>query len=259
MTLFACVQILHLAVAVARRDNSTLADVPLILYTSGPRATVYDATRETGVAAGQPLRQALLRAPQVVCQPAMPEHDQAVLAGLVALLQTFSPRVVTVTVRPHALIELDLGRRMLPQAMALAECIGAAIRTQLHLLPALGLARTRVVARVAAATADAGVAALVPPGHEAAFLSPLPIAMLPIDDEVGLTPRLEDSEPWTEWRTLAQPTSDVGLLGQALVALVVRDGRHLRSGRVLLVEGTMQREADVMNIIAQRVAPLAVG
>jgi error-prone DNA polymerase len=41
--------------------------------------------------------------------------------------------------------------------------------------------------------------------------------------------------------------------------VVVRDGRHLRSGRVLLIEGTVQREADVMNIIAQRVAPLAVG
>jgi hypothetical protein len=41
--------------------------------------------------------------------------------------------------------------------------------------------------------------------------------------------------------------------------VVVRDGQHLHSGRVLLIEGTMQREADVMNIIAQRVAPLAVG
>jgi hypothetical protein len=40
MTLFACIQIPHIAVAVARRDDPALADVPLILYTSGPRATV---------------------------------------------------------------------------------------------------------------------------------------------------------------------------------------------------------------------------
>jgi error-prone DNA polymerase len=39
--------------------------------------------------------------------------------------------------------------------------------------------------------------------------------------------------------------------------LVVHDGKHLHSGRVLLVEGTAQREMDVINIIAQRVAPLA--
>jgi hypothetical protein len=40
---------------------------------------------------------------------------------------------------------------------------------------------------------------------------------------------------------------------------VVRFGQHLHSGRVLLVEGAVQREADVINIIAQRVAPVAVG
>jgi DNA polymerase-4 len=185
MTLFACVHIPHLAIAVARRDDSALADMPLILYTSGQRAIVYHAAPETGAAAGLPLRQALLRAPQAVYRPATPERDQAVLAGLVALLQTFSPRVATDATRPHGLSDLDLGRRMLPQAMALAERIGSAIRTQLGLLPALGLARTRVVARVAAATAGVGVAVVVPPGCEASFLAPLPITMLPIDDEVA--------------------------------------------------------------------------
>jgi error-prone DNA polymerase len=40
--------------------------------------------------------------------------------------------------------------------------------------------------------------------------------------------------------------------------LVVRDGRHLHSGRVLLVEGVVQREAQVINVIAQRIAPLAI-
>jgi DNA polymerase IV len=184
MTLFACTQIPHLAVAVARRDDPALADVLLILYTSGTRATVYDAAPETGAASGQPLRQAVLRAPQAVCRPATPERDQAAIANLVRLLQTFSPRVASAATRPDALIDLDLGRSTLPQAMALAERIGAAIRTQLHLLPALGLARARVVARVAAATAGAGIAVVVPPGREAAFLAPLQITMLPIDGEV---------------------------------------------------------------------------
>jgi error-prone DNA polymerase len=40
--------------------------------------------------------------------------------------------------------------------------------------------------------------------------------------------------------------------------VVVRDGRHLHSGRVLLVEGTVQREGEVINLIAQRVGPAAV-
>jgi error-prone DNA polymerase len=41
--------------------------------------------------------------------------------------------------------------------------------------------------------------------------------------------------------------------------LVMRDGKHLHGGRVLLVEGVVQREAEVINVIAQRVAPLAIG
>jgi error-prone DNA polymerase len=40
--------------------------------------------------------------------------------------------------------------------------------------------------------------------------------------------------------------------------LVVRSGRHLHGGRVLIVEGTLQREPGVINLFAQRVAPVAV-
>jgi len=41
--------------------------------------------------------------------------------------------------------------------------------------------------------------------------------------------------------------------------LVVRDGKHLHGGRVLLIEGVAQRETEVINIIAQRVGPLGIG
>jgi error-prone DNA polymerase len=40
--------------------------------------------------------------------------------------------------------------------------------------------------------------------------------------------------------------------------VVLRDGRHLHSGRVLLVEGVVQREGEVINVMAQRVGPVAV-
>ena len=41
--------------------------------------------------------------------------------------------------------------------------------------------------------------------------------------------------------------------------LVVRDGKHLHSGRMLMVDGVVQHESGVTNLVAQRVAPLAVG
>jgi nucleotidyltransferase/DNA polymerase involved in DNA repair len=319
MTLFAGIQIPHLAIAIERRDDPLLSEAPLILYTSSTHTIVYDAAPETWATAGQPLRQALLRMPQAICRPAIPERDLAAVAGLATLLQTISPRVAVVTATPNVCIDLDLGQRIrLPQARALAERIGSMIRTRLGLLSALGLARTRGVARVAAAIAGAGVAVVIAPGREASFLAPLPISMLPIDDEVAqrlsllglrtigtvaalpidaieaqfgaygqilhrlvnghddwplapntsaprikltrrfdgaitsrtvleiairqlvqhltarltsggwaaqeiaLTLRFEFGEPWIERRTLAQPTSDGALLGQALVALLAR-------------------------------------
>jgi len=39
--------------------------------------------------------------------------------------------------------------------------------------------------------------------------------------------------------------------------LVVRDGKHLHGGLVLMAEGVAQREAEVINIIPQHVGPLA--
>jgi hypothetical protein len=41
--------------------------------------------------------------------------------------------------------------------------------------------------------------------------------------------------------------------------LVVRDGKHLHGGRVLLVEGVAQRQAEAINAIAQQVNPPAIG
>ena len=32
--------------------------------------------------------------------------------------------------------------------------------------------------------------------------------------------------------------------------LIVRDGKHLHSGRVLLVDGVVQREGNLINLIA---------
>jgi hypothetical protein len=40
--------------------------------------------------------------------------------------------------------------------------------------------------------------------------------------------------------------------------LVVRDGTHLHGGRVLVIEGVAQREAEIINIIAQRVGPIGI-
>jgi nucleotidyltransferase/DNA polymerase involved in DNA repair len=182
MSLIASVHIPNLAIAIARRDDPALADTPLILYTAErQRAIVAAASDETGVAPGTPLRQAAVRCPHAVYRPADPDRDRQVCTTLITLLETFSPRVTPHATAPDIVIDLDLGRISIPQAIVVIQRLAQQIATSLRLLPALGVAATRFIAQRAAATAGTGAAVIVPPGYEAAFLGPQPISMLPID------------------------------------------------------------------------------
>ncbi len=185
MALIACVQIRNLPIAIAERDGVAPLDRALVLYTAErQRAAVYAASSDTGLSPGMPLRQARVRCPQAIYLPAEPERDRQVIAALAALLGVFSPRVAVVERLPDAAFVLDLGRITLPQAIALAARLDQRIRAEFGLLPAIGVASNRLVAQHAARRAGAGVAVLVPPGDEAAFLAPQPITSLPLDIEI---------------------------------------------------------------------------
>jgi DNA polymerase IV len=185
MSLIACVQIPNIAIAITRRDEPTLADRPLILYTAERQRTlVAAASEDTGVVAGIPLRQAIARCPHAIYRPAVPERDWQARAALATLMESFSPRIAPDVLGVDAIIDLDLGRIRTAQAIVIMQRLGEQIASSLRLLPALGAAATRFVARRAAAISGAGAAVIVPPGGEAAFLAPQPIAALPIDAEI---------------------------------------------------------------------------
>ncbi len=182
MTLIASVHIPNLAIAVARRDDPALAAASLVLYVAERQRTIVaGASDDTGIVAGTPLRQAVVRCPHAVYRPADPEHDRQVCTSLITLLETFSPRVAPHAVAPDTVIDLDLGRNTLAQAIVVVQRLAKQIYDSLCLSPALGVAATRFVAKRAAARAGAGAAILVPPGDEPSFLSPQPITVLPID------------------------------------------------------------------------------
>jgi DNA polymerase IV len=183
--MIACVQISNIAIAVARRDQPALADHPLILYRAERQRTlVADASDDTGVAAGVQLRQAVARCPHAVYEAADPERDRQACAALTNLLDAFSPRVAADMLGTDAIFDLDLGRICTAQAITIMQQLAEQIANRLRLLPALGAAATRFVARRAAAISGAGTAVIVPPGCEASFLAPQPITALPIELEI---------------------------------------------------------------------------
>jgi DNA polymerase IV len=187
MTRIACVTIPNLPIAVALRDAIAQANQPLVLYAvERQRAVVYAASDDAGVTIGLPLRQARLRCPHAMYLPAEPERDRQAVAALTQLLGVFSPRLEVVEALPDPAITLDLGKLLFPQLLALAARLVQQIRTELGLLPALGVASNRLVAKHAARRAGVRVVLVVPPGAEAAFLAPQPIDTLPFDAETLL-------------------------------------------------------------------------
>lgn len=70
---------------------------------------------------------------------------------------------------------------------AVAEAVQAAVRGSTSLTCSLGVATSKVVAKVASDRRKPGGITVVPPGREAAFLAPFPVRLLP-----GVGPRAEE-------------------------------------------------------------------
>ena len=84
---------------------------------------------------------------------------------------------------------LDLGEvaPAFDDARALAEAVQAVVRARTQLSCSLGVATSKVVAKVASDRRKPGGLTVVRPGREAAFLAPFPIRILP-----GVGPRAEE-------------------------------------------------------------------
>src|SRR5204862_4684876 len=84
---------------------------------------------------------------------------------------------------------LDLGEvvPVFDDARALAEAVQAVIRARTRLSCSLGVASSKVVAKVASDRRKPGGLTVVRPGREAAFLAPLPLRLLP-----GIGPRADE-------------------------------------------------------------------
>src|SRR5690242_10027914 len=119
---------------------------------------------------------------------------------------------------------LDLGEvsPTFDDARALAEAVQAVVRARTRLSCSIGLANSKVVAKVASDRRKPGGLTVVRPGREAAFLDPFPIRLLP-----GVGPRAEERLVAAGVETIgglaALPDSELRLLLRGKVGLELRD------------------------------------
>jgi DNA polymerase-4 len=176
--------------AVEELEDPSLRTKPLVVggdpHGRGVVATANYVARGFGIHSAMACAEALRRCPHAVF--VRPRHT---------LYRDYS-RDVWTTVREivpsveQAGIDegyLDLGEvaPAFDDARALAEAVQAVVRARTHLTCSLGVATSKVVAKVASDRRKPAGLTAVRPGREAAFLAPFPIRLLP-----GVGPRAEE-------------------------------------------------------------------
>jgi DNA polymerase-4 len=168
--------------AVEQRDRPELRGKPVIVGGGGPTdrgvvsAASYEA-RAFGVHSAMPLRTAAALCPGGVFVPVDGAKYQAVSRQVMAILRRFTPQVEPVSI-DEAFLDVTGSQALFGDGESIGRQIRAAIREEVGLTASVGVATTKLVAKVASDLRKPDALVVVPPGQEAAFLAPLPITRL---------------------------------------------------------------------------------
>jgi nucleotidyltransferase/DNA polymerase involved in DNA repair len=192
--MIACVLVPYFATAVERRDDPSLAAVPLVIgalaEASGKVFAVSAEAARMGVQPGLSLRQARALCPHARFIPADQARYRHAFDALLEVLAGFTPLIEPSLDLHSALCWLDLGRLGKPEAAEMSRHIGQTLREKVRLAPAIGLAAGKFSSYVAAASLEPNKALVLTSGREAAFLAPFSIDVLPVNGEMARQLRL---------------------------------------------------------------------
>jgi DNA polymerase-4 len=168
--------------AVEQRDRPELRGQPVIVGGGGPnqRGVVSTASYEArvfGVHSAMPLREAGRLCPHGVFLPVDGTKYQSVSRQVMAVLRRFTPLVEPVSI-DEAFLDVTASRRMFGEGGAIGQQIKDAVRKEVDLTISVGVATTKLVAKIASDLRKPDGLVVVEPGTEAEFLAPLSITRL---------------------------------------------------------------------------------
>jgi DNA polymerase IV len=218
--------------SVAQRDDPALRGLPLAVSGSSRRAVVLTASYEArpfGVRSAMPLYRALELCPQlVVVAPNFPAYRET--SDRVFAIFEDGSRAVEGLSLDEAFC--DVPTDDLDEAVAFAERVRARIRAEVGLTASAGVARVKMVAKIASDANKPDGITVVPPGTEAAYLAPMPVGRL-----WGIGPKTQPRLEGAGVRTVG----DVAVLDDGrLYELFGRSGPFFRD----LARGIDDREVD---------------
>ena len=178
-------------VACELRERPDLAGRPVIVGpppSEGPtRGVVLSASYEArrfGVHSAQPAGQAARLCPEAVwIRPDFAKYERA-SQEVRELLRRHAEEVIPFSI-DEAALRLDAGSAA--EARDVAATIQREIKEELHLPASLGVATSRLVAKIATDRAKPAGIVVVPPHETASFVAPLPLRAIP-----GVGPKTEE-------------------------------------------------------------------
>ena len=178
-------------VACELRSRPDLVGRPVIVGPPGGpgagRGVVLSASYEArafGVRSALPARTAARLCPDAVWLPADFAKYERTAEEVRRLLARFSPDVVPFSIDEASLVVVADSPAA---ARAVAESVQRALRDELGLPASLGVATSRLVAKMATDAAKPGGIVVVPPDEVARFVAPLPVRAIP-----GVGPKTEE-------------------------------------------------------------------
>ena len=168
--------------AVEQRDRPELRGKPVIVGGGGPnqRGVVSTASYEArvfGVHSAMPLRTAGALCPHGIFLPVDGRKYSRVSKEVLAVLRRFTPVVQPISI-DEAFLDVTGSRKLFGDGETIGRAIKSAVTDEVGLTISVGVARTKLVAKIASDLRKPDGLVVVPPGTEAAFLAPLPIARL---------------------------------------------------------------------------------
>jgi DNA polymerase-4 len=189
-------------VAVERVLDPSLIGRPVVVGGApGHRGVVMSASYEArryGVRSAMPAAEARRLCPQAVFVPGKMHEYRKVSARFVDILRSFTPLVEQVSV-DEAYLDMAGTELLFGPPEAAARAMRARIASQLQVTASIGVAESKLVAKVASDECKPDGLLIVPAGDAEAFLSALPAGKLP-----GLGPRAEQQLSVLGIRTIGQ-------------------------------------------------------
>jgi DNA polymerase IV len=169
-------------VAVEELLNPALRGKPVVVGGSpdgrGVIASASYEARQFGIRSAMSSYQAKKLCPNLIFVSAHYDEYANYSDALAAILERYSPDVEWVSI-DEAYINLYGFERLYGPAVAVGEKIRTAIQKELHLSASIGVARNRLMAKVASEYAKPHGLLFILPGHEESFLKTLPVRALP--------------------------------------------------------------------------------